>query len=568
MTPENLVSYSAQVAILVMVCAALPRALGLRSPGLQYVFWRLLLGVCLLLPIAEPWRHEEMAFVAAPAAAVPPGGVAGAPAAIVPPDVGPSLEWVIVTGAEVLLLLGIAARLAWLSLGVFRLRRMRRRASEPADAFGDLQQTIGAPAAVFWSPDVRHPVTFGILRPVVLLPVALRTADAAAQRAVVAHELHHVKRRDWAWILGEEIVRSIFWFHPAMWWLVSRVQLARETVVDELSILTTNARRAYLDTLLAFADDTGLASTPAFSARRHLFHRVMLLSKEGSMSSLRIAIGSCVLVVALGAGTWGAVYAFPLASVTLVTDQNPPRDPLTPETYVQRSTFAFEKARKDTSLTREEKLDLVKRGIADDDRALSINPQYRPALAYKTVLLRMAAELTDDAQARDAMIREADELRQKAIALGGRSSLEPMTRTTPGQLPPPPPPPPPAVKQMPPPPPPPPPPGMETRDSFSETLELLQPIRIGGNMKAPVKLKDVKPVYPDDARAARVQGVVIVEAIIDAAGYIADTRILRSIPMLDEAARKAVSQWEFAPTLLNGEPTPIIMTVTVNFKLE
>ena len=129
-----------------------------------------------------------------------------------------------------------------------------------------------------------------------LLPIALKSADAAAQRAVVAHELHHVKRRDWGWVVAEEIVRSVFWFHPAMWWLVSRVQLARETVVDELSILATNARRTYLDTLLAFADDTGLASSPAFSARRHLFHRVMLLSKEGEMSSIRVAVASCVLI--------------------------------------------------------------------------------------------------------------------------------------------------------------------------------------------------------------------------------------------------------------------------------
>src|SRR6185437_8698198 len=116
------------------------------------------------------------------------------------------------------------------------------------------------------------------------------------------------------------------------WWLISRVQLARETVVDELSILTTNARRVYLDTLLAFADDTGLASTPAFSARRHLFHRVMLLSKEGNMSSLRLAAGSAALVLALGAGAFGAVYAFPLTdvAVSVAQSQNPPRDAMTP----------------------------------------------------------------------------------------------------------------------------------------------------------------------------------------------------------------------------------------------
>src|SRR5213083_650332 len=105
--------------------------------------------------------------------------------------------------------------------------------------------------------------------------------------------------------MAEEVVRSLLWFHPAVWWLISRVQLARETVVDELSILTTNARRAYLDTLLAFADDTGLESSAAFSARRHLFHRVMLLSREGSMSSIRIVAASCALAAALGAGAAG-----------------------------------------------------------------------------------------------------------------------------------------------------------------------------------------------------------------------------------------------------------------------
>src|SRR5213078_4853441 len=64
-----------------------------------------------------------------------------------------------------------------------------------------------------------------------------------------------------------------------------------------------------------------LASTPAFSARRHLFHRVMLLSKEGTMSPFRIAAGSCVLVAALGTGAWGAVHAFPL-STSIVSAHN------------------------------------------------------------------------------------------------------------------------------------------------------------------------------------------------------------------------------------------------------
>jgi protein TonB len=82
-----------------------------------------------------------------------------------------------------------------------------------------------------------------------------------------------------------------------------------------------------------------------------------------------------------------------------------------------------------------------------------------------------------------------------------------------------------------------------------------------------VKIKDVKPEYPPIAQSARVQGIVIVETVIGADGLVQDARVLRSIPLLDQAALDAVRQWEFVPTLLNGAPTPIVMTMTVNFTL-
>ena len=66
----------------------------------------------------------------------------------------------------------------------------------------------------------------------------------------------------------------------------------------------------------------------------------------------------------------------------------------------------------------------------------------------------------------------------------------------------------------------------------------------------------------------KVQGVVILEARIEADGTVSRTRVLRSIPMLDDAAQEAVNQWQFTPTLLNGAPIPLVMTVTVNFTLQ
>ena len=91
--------------------------------------------------------------------------------------------------------------------------------------------------------------------------------------------------------------------------------------------------------------------------------------------------------------------------------------------------------------------------------------------------------------------------------------------------------------------------------------------RVGGNISPPRKISDIAPVYPGIARAARVEGVVILEAVIGEDGSVSDVRVLRSIPLLDAAAMEAVRQWRFTPTLLNGKAVPVVMTVTVAFKL-
>jgi periplasmic protein TonB len=96
----------------------------------------------------------------------------------------------------------------------------------------------------------------------------------------------------------------------------------------------------------------------------------------------------------------------------------------------------------------------------------------------------------------------------------------------------------------------------------------IAPIRAGGVIRAPRRIKDVAPVYPPIARNNGVRGMVILEAIIAEDGRVIDVRVLRSIQLLDRAAIDAVRQWRFTPTLLNGVPVPIVMTVTVNFELQ
>lgn len=92
-------------------------------------------------------------------------------------------------------------------------------------------------------------------------------------------------------------------------------------------------------------------------------------------------------------------------------------------------------------------------------------------------------------------------------------------------------------------------------------------IRVGGRIKPPVKVKDVLPRYPQIAREARIHGTVFLECTISPRGTVTDVRVLRGTPLLDQAAVDAVRKWVYTPTLLNGIPVPVIMTVTVTFKL-
>jgi protein TonB len=94
------------------------------------------------------------------------------------------------------------------------------------------------------------------------------------------------------------------------------------------------------------------------------------------------------------------------------------------------------------------------------------------------------------------------------------------------------------------------------------------PVRLRSGMKAPQRIVTVEPAYPAIARNARIQGVVILEAVLDAKGRVESVRVLRSIPLLDQAAVDAVQQWRFTPALLNNEAVPVVMTVTVNFTLQ
>jgi TonB family protein len=224
-------------------------------------------------------------------------------------------------------------------------------------------------------------------------------------------------------------------------------------------------------------------------------------------------------------------------------------EPNDPEGAQLVATYYWEKVFKDRQLLPADAHRYLTNGIAATDRALAVNPDYTDALLYKNLLLRMKANFESDPFLKQQLIAEADTLRNRALELNkGRTAVNGSGAGVPVGAPPPPPPPPPS-------------------DAAPPLPSGQSPVRVGGNIKTPTKVRDVRPVYPAEAQAARIQGVVIIEATIDVDGRVHDARVLRSVPGLDDAALDAVRQWEFASTEVDGVRVPVIMTVTVNFTL-
>jgi len=94
------------------------------------------------------------------------------------------------------------------------------------------------------------------------------------------------------------------------------------------------------------------------------------------------------------------------------------------------------------------------------------------------------------------------------------------------------------------------------------------PVKLADLPVPPHKTVDVRPIYPEPARAARIEGVVVMEAVLDLTGHVTQLRVIRSVPMLDQAAMAAVRQWRYTPTMYYGKPVSVLMTITISFKLQ
>jgi TonB family protein len=594
---NNVLAWSFQIGVLVAVSAAAAMALRLRIPGARLLFWHLALLGCLALPLVRPWKQ-----------AVISDDVSVSTMALVRPVETPSHRTIPLSEAALwLLAAGALARGGWLATGFWRLRQYRRHSRPLGSRDG---------VALLLSNGVAGPVTFGAIRPVVLLPAQFPEFEPQVQEAILCHELLHVRRRDWLFMVAEEMVRTVFWFHPAIWWLLGEIGLAREQEVDRQVVALTRSREEYVDALLAIAGarpQLDLAPAPLFLRKRHLKQRVVSILKEVRMSKTHLVSSMAAALGILAAACWLVTAAFPLAAAPQVVADAPG---VTVEmggaTLMHRSPVDYPEAVRQKGLQGTVVVQVKTDGSGSVSDAQVLNgPEELRRAALQSVLnwhftkdaagsLRQVsitfqsgpihvaprpteirppelASRVDAVQVLKSITIEglSDQARADLLARLPVHEGDTLSRAQTAQV-------------------------FQAVKEFDEHLTsavrpqpngnlalIIRPsdaaspapaatpveaagtgrLRIGGNVQATKLISKATPVYPVEAKQARIQGTVSLLATIAKDGTIVNLVVISGHPLLVPSALEAVRQWVYQPTLLNGNPVEVETQIDVNYTL-
>jgi TonB family protein len=558
-----------KVTLLLAMGLIVTRCMSRASAASRHAVWAAMCVAVLLLPVVQSagpslpvtWWPEW--FGSSPAASgIAVTGVEGTavsmPADAKSPDT--STGWPAANVLAVALwMLGVIVVGVRLAQGHRAVARLARRGVPASDA----RVLSRASLIVGWLgvPHVRildtraesMPATCGLRRPVVLLPSSAGDWSDARLDTVLVHECAHVQRRDALWLLVAHMALMVWWWHPLMWLALRQMRVEREHATDDI-VLAFGARASdYATDLVEMVGECDTASIDAAAAvamarRTQLEGRVMAILNPDVNRNGRTRLATAV-AVALVMGM------APLAALRAGA-----AGPLAPATAAQGAVRAGREAQTPIRIKHvapkypQEALDSKVQGIVIIEALINTNGE-----VAETKVLRPVALLSEAAE------EAVRQWRYMPTELNGQRVPVIITVTVSFRLGPDgtPLPEPPPVKPA----------GDTTAEPPVTTKEITwnpgdPPLRIGGQIKEPRKVTHVNPVYPPEAQSANVQGIVILEIRIDQDGQVTDARILRPVALLDQAALDAVLQWEFEPTLLNGQPVPVIMTVTVNFTLK
>lgn len=337
----NLTAYSAQLALFIAAGGIMAKVTRLRELRARLIYWQVLLGLGMLLPAIEPWQWApQIGHGMAEGRTMAHAGSAGIIAtAALPAHEAYSIPFYKIVA--ILIVASFLVRFLWLAAGLARLRKMRLHAVPlgPHAEVEKFEAILGVSPSVLVSNRISSPVTFGWRAPRILLPEKFVRMDEARQRAILCHEFLHVRRRDWLWHVAEEFLQSLFWFHPAVAWLVAQIRLSREQLVDREVVILAGSRRDYLDALFEIASSSRASRhAPAllFLSERHLKQRVQLILKEVTMSRKKVALA---LSASLGGLLLTGVVAISLLPLRISAQQRVSSDSL--KTHLARPDAHF-----------------------------------------------------------------------------------------------------------------------------------------------------------------------------------------------------------------------------------
>jgi TonB family protein len=505
-----------------LTCAALSPALALVVPA-----WR----VELPMPAAARAPSVVVAHNQGSTAAV----VNSQPVVVAPAVPAENRAWLpAFTANQVLMVWVVGVGVAFVSLlaGFARLGWIARRAERAThQGWLDVLSNVAARHGLTRAPRLlqsRHPsllVTWGAVWPTVLLPMSAPEWTRDRMRVVLDHELAHIARHDWVMQVAAEFLRCVYWFNPLVWVACRRLRQESEQACDDRVLGMGHAGPAYAAHLLELArafrsSDRVWIPAAAIARPSSLERRVaaMLTSNVNRQPvSPRTALAAVFLflVVTLPIASFDAFAQARFASVSgTVTDQvggvlvNATVTLLNVETNAKYEVRTNRGGYFEVTPLPAGSYELEAKSPAfiapKQNLTIGVGESLQRNVTMEVTNVQETISVTSSS---DGPVRPV--IREAARPIARKPCADPA---------------------------------------------------IGGCINPPLKVKDVRPLFPPAAREAGVNGVVMLHAVIDTEGRMKDVRVVSSPhPALEQAAIDAVSQWEFAPTLLNGKAidTPI-----------
>src|SRR5580658_9790659 len=476
--------------------------------------------------------------------------------------VEPSLQLYLVYVPLIVWVVGALIAAAPLLLGSLRVRELRRKA-RPIDSLpGSASDGMSASEGTRWRslleemcrslnckripellllPGSVMPMTFGLLRPRILLPEECLLWTPERKRAVLLHELAHVKRRDVAWQFFAQLAAALWWFQPLSWFSRRSLRLESERACDELVLHSGIKASDYAAELLAIAQDFhsrgrwAAAATPAITMLRHedLEER---LNSILSPHPIPRAIGLRRLVAA---SLSISLLTLAASAVTLFPETPAkPQSPTTPRSSLMRRTVL-------SGLLASAGLSAATIGGSLYDPNGAAVPNAKASIYNPDTALKLESTTSADGK----FTFESLPAGQYILSLE-KPGFPKLYREF----------------------------SVEADSTLDRGLMLAAPVghpatrpdklRIGGEAAQANLIKKIQPLYPPSAKAARLQGQVQLETVISAEGVPQDIRVVSSpSDDLSQSALEAVRQWRYSPVLLNGEAIPVITMVIVNYTL-